>query len=112
MPFQRPVRPVKTRKRASRSASVGGSMPEIADSLPIDVAEARGTVLANVERSMDHERKKEENKNSDQHFSNGVAHGFGMRPGFGTEYGVCHRACTMAMRHTRTLKAGNVDKSQ
>jgi hypothetical protein len=61
---------------------------------------------------MDRKRKKEEDENSEEHFSNGVAHGFGIGRGCGAEYGVCHRACTMAMRHTRTLKAGNVDESQ
>jgi hypothetical protein len=34
---------------------------------------------------VDRDGKKEEDENSDQHFSNGGAHGFGMRPGFGTE---------------------------
>src|SRR5438132_4094904 len=65
--------------------AVGIRRRQHADARPIGVAEARGTVLARIGRCVDREGKKEEDENSDQHFSNGGAHGFGMRPGFGTE---------------------------
>src|SRR5262249_50003538 len=65
--------------------AVGVRRRQHADARPVSVAETSGTVLAGVERCVDREGKKEEDENSDQHFSNGVAHGFGMRPGFGTE---------------------------
>jgi hypothetical protein len=41
---------------------------------PVGVAEARGTVLAGIERRVDCEGKKKEGENSDEHFSNGIAH--------------------------------------
>src|SRR5262249_56834779 len=74
------------------------------DARPVGVAETPGTVLAGVERRVDREGKKEEDENSDQHCSNGGAHGFERDRASGPKYGVCHPACTMAVRHTGTLK--------
>src|SRR5262249_52980940 len=65
--------------------AVGVRRRQHADARPISIAETGGTVLAGIERRVNRKGKKEEDENSGQHFSNGGAHGFRMRPGFRTE---------------------------
>src|SRR5262249_3692821 len=81
---------------------VGVCRRQHADARPIGVAEARGTVLADIERRINREGKEKDDENSEEHFSNAV-HG---EPAGGRKYGVCHRRSATAMRHSGTLKRG------
>src|SRR5262249_61206546 len=75
------------------------------DARPVGVAETPGTVLAGVERRVDREGKKEEDENSDQHCSNGGAHGFERDRASGPKYGVWPRARAKGGPASGALKA-------
>ena len=74
---------------------------------PVGVAKTGRALFAGIERGIDTERKEKEGEDEEEHFLSG-AHGGEWDVGSRLKYGVCHRPCTMEMRHSGTLKARNV----